>query len=208
MLNSKYIVINHCNSLHRVESLNLNEMTIGRSRSCEIFLNDSHVSRSHAQLRVDDNQVRIKDLGSRNGTYINGQQIKDEVALREGDEVGIGPFTLRFCKSSPPEMDDSDSDDVEISTLIPKDGFLRFRSLPTGLPVLTPAQRRVLDGFLDGNTEKEIATRLELSQHTVHTHAKAIYRAYCVSTRAELIARHLSLFNNPTQPTQHDDSES
>ena len=57
-------------------------------------------------------------------------------------------------------------------------------------PRLTPAQRRVLENLLRGLTEKEVAARLNISIHTVHSHVKNLYKIFGVSSRGELIAQH------------------
>ena len=58
--------------------------------------------------------------------------------------------------------------------------------------VLSPRQRDCLRHLLAGHSEREIAARLGLSPHTVHAHVKAVYRQLKVSSRAQLLARHLS----------------
>ena len=59
---------------------------------------------------------------------------------------------------------------------------------PDGLP-LSPRQRQTLQLLLAGNSEKEIATRMDLSPNTVHHYVKAIHRHFGVSSRSELLAR-------------------
>jgi DNA-binding NarL/FixJ family response regulator len=56
---------------------------------------------------------------------------------------------------------------------------------------LTPGQSRVFDLLLEGLAEKEIAHRLRRTSNTVHTHVKAIYRVFGVSSRPELLASHI-----------------
>ena len=63
------------------------------------------------------------------------------------------------------------------------------RGREADLSVLTPRQREVLDLLLEGLSEKEIATRLVLSRHTVHNHIRGIYRSMGVSSRYELFAK-------------------
>ena len=71
------------------------EATIGRSPSCEIPLpEDDQVSRRHARFIVVDDQVHLSDLGSRNGTAVNGERIAGEVVLRPGDRVQVGKTTV------------------------------------------------------------------------------------------------------------------
>ena len=71
------------------------EAIIGRSPSCEIPLtDDDQMSRRHARFTVVDGQVRLADLGSRNGTLVNGDRISTEVVLQPGDRVLVGKTTV------------------------------------------------------------------------------------------------------------------
>jgi DNA-binding NarL/FixJ family response regulator len=54
---------------------------------------------------------------------------------------------------------------------------------------LTRRQRQVLSCLLEGDSEKQVALRLELAPHTVHDYVKAVYRHYGVRSRGELLAR-------------------
>ena len=62
---------------------------IGRAPTCDVVLTDSSVSRWHVQFSVDGGQCVVKDIGSRNGTYLNGDQI-EQAALRDGDRLVLG----------------------------------------------------------------------------------------------------------------------
>jgi DNA-binding NarL/FixJ family response regulator len=57
---------------------------------------------------------------------------------------------------------------------------------------LSPRLRETLEFLLRGESEKQIAARMELSKHTVHEYVKALYKRFSVSTRAELLARWVS----------------
>lgn len=71
------------------------EATIGRSPSCEIpFPDDDQMSRRHARFFVREGQVHLTDLGSRNGTSVNGERISGEVVLQPGDRVQVGKTTM------------------------------------------------------------------------------------------------------------------
>src|SRR5690242_7412914 len=71
------------------------EATIGRSPSCEIPLTeDDQISRRHARFFVRGGHVRLSDLGSRNGTSVNGERISGEVVLHPGDRVQVGKTTV------------------------------------------------------------------------------------------------------------------
>ncbi|CAB4932382.1 unannotated protein [freshwater metagenome] len=69
--------------------------SIGRGSSSSIFLDDVTVSRSHALIEKEDAGFLLRDCGSLNGTYINGDSVK-EVFLKSGDAIQIGKFHLLF----------------------------------------------------------------------------------------------------------------
>jgi len=70
--------------------------TVGRSPESDVFLDDVTVSRAHAVVeRRAGDEFFVRDIGSLNGTYVNGEQV-DETKLASGDEVQIGMFKLMF----------------------------------------------------------------------------------------------------------------
>lgn len=69
---------------------------IGRSEDSEIFLNDLTVSRTHAEMTVRGSEVTIRDLGSLNGTFVNGKLVESPTSLKDGDVIQIGRFKLLF----------------------------------------------------------------------------------------------------------------
>lgn len=69
---------------------------IGRRADCDLYAPLLSVSKRHCQLNCDDGALRIRDLGSRNGTYVNGERINGETELKAGDRVKIGPLTFLF----------------------------------------------------------------------------------------------------------------
>lgn len=77
------------------------EITIGRSRGCGVVLRDPSVSRSHALLSAQAAQVTLQDLGSSNGTYVNGKRLEQETPLAEGDRVVIGETALYLRRGRP-----------------------------------------------------------------------------------------------------------
>lgn len=65
-------------------------MTIGRGSECDIVLPERQVSRCHAQIERDDGGYVLRDLDSKNGTYVGGQQVRDTpYRLKDGDEIQI-----------------------------------------------------------------------------------------------------------------------
>jgi hypothetical protein len=71
---------------------------IGRSPSCDLPLEDPLVSRRHAIIQVMKDAVTISDLGSRNGTLINGEPLFDNYPLHNRDRIGIGNHELLFIE--------------------------------------------------------------------------------------------------------------
>ena len=77
---------------------------LGKSSTADVILDDPYVSRQHAQISVEGGRFTIKDLGSRNGTYVNGSPLSNDAqTLKGGDriELGQGHVTLRFEEESP-----------------------------------------------------------------------------------------------------------
>ncbi len=66
------------------------ESVIGRSRSCTVQIAETTVSRQHAIFVVEPGKVRLRDLGSSNGTFVNGGRVDGEIPLADGDRVVVG----------------------------------------------------------------------------------------------------------------------
>ena len=74
----------------------LDPITIGRHPDCDVVLNDQEVSRQHAEVRRDEEGFVLHDLGSLNGTKVNGAGVKAPRPLDDGDTITIGAHTIRF----------------------------------------------------------------------------------------------------------------
>jgi len=73
------------------------EQVIGRDRACHFRLRDAGVSRSHAMVLASSDGARLRDLGSRNGTYVDGIRVTD-CRLEDGQRVQVGMHsTLKYC---------------------------------------------------------------------------------------------------------------
>jgi hypothetical protein len=70
--------------------------TLGRSRDCEIVLDDVGISRRHAEIRPSRGGWTIEDLGSTNGVVVNGHEIRGAQALQPGDRVELGSTEIVF----------------------------------------------------------------------------------------------------------------
>ena len=78
------------NHAGQVIPLNRQKFLIGREQDCQLRPNSEMVSRHHCVFSVDDYSVRLRDLGSTNGTLVNGERIRKDVVLVAGDRVVIG----------------------------------------------------------------------------------------------------------------------
>ena len=72
------------------------ETVVGRATDVEIPVEDAGASRRHCRVRMQGQFWVLEDLGSRNGTYVNGKRAEQAVPLREGDVIRIGTVELIF----------------------------------------------------------------------------------------------------------------
>ena len=80
--------------------------TIGRSRDSDIFLPDQWLSRHHAEVRRSGNGWVCVDLGSKNGTLLNGASLADEHRLRDGDVITLGEHSITFVEGPAARADE------------------------------------------------------------------------------------------------------
>jgi predicted component of type VI protein secretion system len=71
------------------------KFTIGRSRECTLRAGSDAISRHHCLILRTTDGYTIRDLGSRNGTYVNGERISAETELKQNDTVRVGPLEFR-----------------------------------------------------------------------------------------------------------------
>lgn len=71
-------------------------LTIGRVTEAHLSVPSPRVSRQHAEITWRDGKAVLKDLGSQNGTTVNGHKVSGEHALADHDELGIGPYTCSY----------------------------------------------------------------------------------------------------------------
>ncbi len=84
----------------RTYDLSKPEMRLGRASENEICLDSEKVSRRHALIKLEGATFYIQDLGSANGTFVNGNRVQDRTPLNNGDEVRIGNQTFLFNQIS------------------------------------------------------------------------------------------------------------
>lgn len=84
------------------------ETIIGRDERADLVFNSAAVSRRHARIILRDGQYFVQDLGSSNGTFVNGQRVQQSTALKDGDEIGLSQaIVMRFHAASAGEASSS-----------------------------------------------------------------------------------------------------
>jgi len=68
------------------------EFIIGRAEECHLRPNSRQISRRHTAITIADGTVKVRDLGSSNGTFVNDEKIEGERQLRSGDKLAVGPL--------------------------------------------------------------------------------------------------------------------
>ncbi|MGZ3433960.1 MAG: ATP-binding protein [Isosphaeraceae bacterium] len=122
-------------------------VALGRDNSNAIRLHDTEVSRRHAELRQEDEAYRIVDLGSANGTYVNGQ-LTDQGLLHSGDRLQLGQTVLLYDEGgSSPRRDLTARVDL-MSRSNPDDRSAILKSIPSGEGSRVLRQPEVAAGWL------------------------------------------------------------
>ncbi len=97
----------------------LPKTTVGRERGCDFEINSQHLSRRHAEIHIEDERLRIVDLESRNGTFINGERITEAYA-RPGDEIRFDQqkFIIAGPVTQEPEKSATEDENTQLRTEI------------------------------------------------------------------------------------------
>ena len=69
---------------------------VGRDRDCAVRIDSATLSRRHARIVVTGGETTVEDLGSKNGTHVNGQRVEQPVALRDSDQIQVGSVTMTY----------------------------------------------------------------------------------------------------------------
>jgi pSer/pThr/pTyr-binding forkhead associated (FHA) protein len=79
--------------------LKKDKFLIGRAKECSLRAGSEAISRRHCAIVRKDGAWTARDLGSRNGTYVNDTRITEEVTLASGDELRVGPLKFRIAQA-------------------------------------------------------------------------------------------------------------
>jgi len=94
------LVVASGKSAGRTIAVKRTRFLIGRAEECDIRPLSDEVSRRHCAIVVGPEAVSVEDLGSRNGTYVNGERIKERTPVTDGDLLRVGSLELRFSCTS------------------------------------------------------------------------------------------------------------
>ena len=87
---------------------------VGRTPPADLVLEGTTVSRRHCRLELHDGQIRLTDLNSTNGTFVNGTRLAEPVILADGAAIGIGAYRLRYHRRAQDETADADAMEREL----------------------------------------------------------------------------------------------
>lgn len=92
------------------------ETIIGRHRDCHLRIPSSDVSRRHCVLKYQNGYLSVEDLGSTNGTFVNGAKVTSRLIVKPGDELEVGPvaFAVEYQISKTPEADMPIAADIDV----------------------------------------------------------------------------------------------
>ncbi len=163
---------------------------IGRHESCKIRIASGDVSKQHCRLKHIEGKVHAKDLGSRNGTFVNEEQITGETLLKPGDTLRVGPMTFLISegKASPAASEhvatpsakqpaaeaapDKPADDDLIAAWLSEGGDMEKSGQDT--TVVVPSTGQTAD---DDESDVELAAE-EKHMQSIRDEARAIISLY------------------------------
>lgn len=85
------------------------EFLIGRGPDCDLRLGVSAISRHHCMIRIQGGEATLLDLGSSNGTYVNGQRVRSSTVLHTGDEIRLDTYRFLVNLGDGPAVDPAEA---------------------------------------------------------------------------------------------------
>ncbi len=136
---------------------------VGRAIACDLSVQDPTVSRQHAELELTEAGVRVRDLGSTNGTYLNGQRVSDAIALA-GSRLSFGKVDFEVREeNAPTETPGEGSLDATILRQVPVRGpadiAAQLSEAPQGTSML-----RIAGGSQGDRQERKLSLLLDIAK--------------------------------------------
>jgi serine/threonine protein kinase/Leucine-rich repeat (LRR) protein len=138
------------------------DYVIGREPGCEVRFDVELVSRRHAKLTVNFDHVLIQDLGSSNGTFVNGQPVTEPTRLWPNQKIQVGAATMELhrLKSVPPPDVSLSPQTAAVQRLLPED-YLREKKYDIGKVVARGGMGAILDAR-EAAIERRVAMKVML----------------------------------------------
>ena len=97
------------------------EFLLGRGTDCNLRLRSAAISRHHCLLRFRATEATLTDLGSSNGTFVNGKRIRSQTSLQSGDEIALGPYRFILDLCDRPDLNvSSEIDPAAVTCKLPR----------------------------------------------------------------------------------------
>jgi len=144
------------------------KLVIGRDAECHLRLASTDVSRKHCELLLDREQITVRDLGSRNGTFIDGFLISETASLKPGSVLRVGNMEFALpgqkprTKTSPPTKAVDDTSDDDIAAWLTEEGETEEPNLDDST---------IIPGQIESPPEPE-QEAVDLKNYARHPHAE------------------------------------
>jgi DNA-binding CsgD family transcriptional regulator len=161
----------------------MHAFVVGRGHDADVQLDDESVSRRHAKLAMmSDGEPAIEDLGSQNGTFINGKLIVGSARLHVGDRITLGTCDLEVLTTYAPNPLGHERATEPLARL-------RIGRVPPADPLsaLSKREREIFVMLAEGSSQREIAQAFGVSTKTVETHRTRIGQKLHIKSRADLV---------------------
>ncbi len=124
------------------------KVVIGRSPDCDIKIDNPAISRNHAAIEFSNEQYLLSDMGSSNGTFLNGDAVTEPKPLKPGDVISVAKFELHFQEASRAEVEKMvDGMDMEATMMVDSEKMAQaFVSTGTMTQASGPRKLVVLKG--------------------------------------------------------------
>lgn len=153
----------------QILALEIDRITIGRSDDSTLVVRDPVASRLHALVEQVDGRWLIRDLSSRNGTYVNGERVVSDRVLRSGDEVRLGETRIVFRQTS------GSVDQLEATRAAERPPDLTRREREILVALCQPSSD---SAFWSPASVRTVAERLHLTEAGVKQHLSRLYEKF------------------------------
>jgi len=93
---AKLTIIDRKSGKQRALNLDSEHFSVGKKETNDLILNRGNISRDHCEIFRQNGKYMVRDLGSRNGTYLNGNRLDQNVTLKTGDKIFVGDFCILY----------------------------------------------------------------------------------------------------------------